>query len=124
MPYKKIVQSYVNGWKEGKEEKILDVLTEDCIIIESHGPTYRGKGIVKKWIMDWHAQGNTVEKWVITSFYTCDDLIIFEWVFAYKNRKTRECFEGVSLAKIRNDKISYLREYRATAFPFMWQPLS
>ena len=38
-----IVQRYVDGWKKGNESEILDALTEDCIIIESHGPTYRGK---------------------------------------------------------------------------------
>ena len=124
MSYKAIIQSYVDGWRESREEKILDVLAEDCIIIESHGSTYRGKKIVKKWIADWRSHGDAVEKWVITSFHTCDDLAIFEWVFAYRGRKIREAFEGITLAKIKNNKISDLREYRATAFPFIWQPPS
>lgn len=124
MSYKKIIQSYVEGWREGKEEKILGCLAEDCIIIESHGPTYRGKTTVRNWITDWHNQGNAVEKWVITSFHTCDDLVIFEWVFAYRGKKIREAFEGVTLAKIKNNEISDLREYRATEFPFIWRPSS
>ena len=124
MSYKEIIQNYVDGWKEHREEKILDVLAEDCIIIESHGPVYRGKGVIKKWIANWHNQGNNVEKWIITSFHTCDNLVIFEWIFAYRGKKIREAFEGVTLTKIKNNKISDLREYRATAFPFMWQPSS
>lgn len=44
---KPIVQRYVDAWKKGNESEILDVLAEDCIIVESHGPTYRGKKIVK-----------------------------------------------------------------------------
>ena len=117
----RIVQRYVAGWKNANESEILDTLAEDCIIIESHGPTYRGKKIVKKWIEDWHKQRNFVEKRNITSFHACGELVVFEWVFAYKRGKTiREAFEGVSLAKIKNNKIFELREYRATQFSFMW----
>ncbi len=119
---KSLIQQYVDGWKEGNEKKILGALADDCIIVESHGPTYRGKEIVKKWIVDWHNRGNVVEKWVITSYYSCKDLIVFEWVFAYKSKKIREAFGGVTLAKIKNRKIADLKEYRATQFPFMWQP--
>ncbi|HLB52435.1 MAG TPA: hypothetical protein VJK48_01840, partial [Chlamydiales bacterium] len=56
----------------------------------------------------------------ITSFHVCGDLVVFEWVFVYKGKKKQETFEGVSLAKIKNNKIFELREYRATQFPFMW----
>jgi hypothetical protein len=124
MAYREIIQRYVDGWREGKEAKILNGLAEDCTIIESHGPTYHGKEIVKKWIADWQSQGNVIEKWEITSFHTCNDLVIFEWVFAWKGKKIRETFEGVTLAKIKNNKISDLREYRATAPPFIWKPPS
>lgn len=114
------IQCYIDGWKKGDEKEILDSLAEDCLIIESHGPTYRGKKIVKEWIEEWRAQGNKVEKWNITSFHICGDLVVFEWVFAYQGKKIREAFEGVSLATIKGDKIATLREYRATHFPFMW----
>lgn len=114
-----VVQRYVDGWKKGDESEILDTLTEDCIIMESHGPVYRGKEIVKKWIEEWHGHGNAVEKWKITSFRTCEDLIVFEWVFAYKGKEIRECFQGVSLVKIKDNKIWEIREYRATQFPFI-----
>ena len=115
-----VIQRYVDGWKRGDESEILDTLEDNCIIIESHGPTYRGKKIVKEWIEDWHTQGNKIEKWNITSFHSTDDLTVFEWIFAYKNKNAREVFEGISLVKFKNNKISALREYRATQFPFMW----
>ena len=52
---------------------------------------------------------------MITSFHACDDRVVFEWVFAYKSTKMRECFEGITLAKIENNKIADLREYRSLA---------
>lgn len=117
-----LIQRYIDGWKKGSEAEILDVFNEDCIVIESHGPTYRGKEIIKKWIADWHKQGNVVEKWEIKSFYTCGDMVICEWVFAYKGKKIREVFEGITIAKLKNGKVSDLREYRMLAFPYMWHP--
>lgn len=121
---KALIQQYIEGWKSGNEAEILDVFAEDCLVIESHGPTYRGKEIIKKWIADWFGRGNVVEKWVITSFHTCGDTIFCEWVFAYKGKKVREAFEGVTIAKLKNGKISDLREYRMLGFPYMWHPPS
>lgn len=121
---RELIQRYMDGWREGSAEEILDTLNEDCTIVESHGPTYRGKEIVRKWIADWHSCGNVVEKWVMTSFHPCGELVFFEWVFAYKSTKIRETFEGITLAKIEKNKISYLREYRSTAFPFLWHPIT
>lgn len=121
MNKKALIQYYIDGWKNGNEAEILDVLSDDCIIIESHGPTYRGKEIVKKWISDWFGKGNVIEKWKLTSFHTCDDMLFCEWVFIYKGKKIRESFLGMTIAKIKKGKISDLREYRMTEFPFIWR---
>ena len=46
MTKKESIQKYIDGWKEGNSNKIMSVLTNDCFIIESHGPTYNGKEII------------------------------------------------------------------------------
>jgi hypothetical protein len=117
-----LMQRYLDGWINGDETEVLSVLTDDCLIVESHGPTYRGKEMVRHWMADWYSQGNRIERWVITSSHKSEDWIVFEWVFVYKSKKLGEAFEGVTLAKIKEGKISQLREYRATAFPFIWSP--
>jgi ketosteroid isomerase-like protein len=117
-----LLQRFIDGWVSADEGAILSTLTDDCRIIESHGPAYQGKEMVRQWIADWHSRGNHIEKWVITSFHKSGDWTIFEWVFVYKSKTTGEAFEGITLAKIKDGKISYLREYRATAFPFIWSP--
>lgn len=37
-----LTQMYINGWKQNDLKMITPCLTENCIIIESHGPTYYG----------------------------------------------------------------------------------
>lgn len=117
-----LLREYIDGWKEGKKAKILNTLSNDCIIVESHGPTYRGKEMVDKWFNEWHMLGNKVEKWKISSLYSYEGTAFSEWVFAYSGPNIRESFEGITVAKFKNNKIFELREYRMTAFPFLWQP--
>jgi hypothetical protein len=46
----RLVGGYVEGWKAADSDLILDTLEPDCVVIESHGPTYRGRDQVKRWI--------------------------------------------------------------------------
>jgi hypothetical protein len=45
-----VVQTYVDGWCKGDHEKILSSLDEECVVIESYGPTYHGSAKVGRWI--------------------------------------------------------------------------
>lgn len=122
MDSKAVMQSYINGWKLSNSRRILATLSSDCVIIESHGPTYRGLETVRQWIDEW-TKSNRVEKWEITSFYSCGDMIFCEWHFVYNNQSSKEEFDGVTIARIRNGKIESLREYRMTAPPYEWRPV-
>ncbi len=116
-----MLHRYIDGWKKKNEREILEPLSDDCLIIESHGPMYQGKENVRKWIADWFEKGNHIEKWEIKTFYLCSGHFVSEWIFAYQNPEVREEFEGITIAKVENGKISALREYRSTASPFFWK---
>ena len=34
-----LVHAYVQGWRSGDRDKILDTLAPNCVIVESYGPT-------------------------------------------------------------------------------------
>jgi SnoaL-like domain len=116
-----IIHAYVEGWKAGDRAKILSTLDPKCVIIESYGPTYRGIEMVGRWIDSWHAPGNRVNRWDVTSLYLADEICFFEWVFECTYAGERSEFEGASIASLCAEKIVWLREYAMTAPRFEWE---
>lgn len=115
MNFREIIEQYIAGWKENDEAKILAVLDPDCIIIESHGPTYRGLEKVKTWIQEWIAQGNKIITWDITSFNNIfPSNAAIEWMFECTAQGEKHHFDGMSMITFKDKKISYIREYRTT----------
>lgn len=124
-----LVDQYVIGWKENDVEKIVSVLTSDCTIIESHGPTYHGHKSVRKWLEFWIKDKGKVTKWDINSFYYIynkyidnKQIVFFEWDFACKVQNKEHELLGISIVKFKGNKISFLHEYRMTKNPYEWQP--
>jgi hypothetical protein len=109
----KIILQYIDGWKESNITKILSSLSDNCIIIESHGPMYEGRDKVKKWAEQWLLNGKVI-KWDVKSEYVVDNTIIFEWVFQYSSKGKAEIIDGITVAKFKKNKINYLREYKTT----------
>lgn len=117
-----IINFYISGWLKNDRDKILASLTDDCVIIESQGPVYRGKDIITQWIDDWFLRGGKVEKWDITNYYKIDNQTsAFEWVFDCIYENSRHSIEGISLVKFQGDKIKCLREYRTVKPLFDWR---
>lgn len=116
-----LVLNYVEGWKSGDREQILSTLDPACVVIESYGPTYRGKEMVGRWIDSWFAPGNVVNRWDVTSLYVTDEACFFEWTFEGTYKGSRSGFEGASLARVSNGKIHFLREYAMTAPRYEWE---
>jgi hypothetical protein len=116
------VLSYVEGWKEGNRAKILDCLHPECVIIESYGPTYRGLAQVGRWVETWlSGEGNQITRWDVTSFYTTGEAFFFEWEFECTYGGNLAGFEGASIARFKNGKIVFMREYAMTAERYEWQ---
>ena len=107
-----VIDQYVLGWNKGNREQILNTVTDDCEIIESHGPKYSGKAEVEKWIDEWIKTNSVIHKWEVTSFYEVDDHVFFEWYFECVVENKKHSIEGMSIGRIKNGKIKYLREYR------------
>ena len=115
-----LILSYIEGWIAGNREQILSTLDSACVVIESYGPTYRGKEMVGRWIDSWFAPGNIVNRWEVTSLYTVDESCFLEWIFECTYEGSRSSFEGASLAQVRQGKIISLREYAMTAPRYEW----
>ncbi|KKP61558.1 MAG: putative cytosolic protein [Candidatus Levybacteria bacterium GW2011_GWA2_37_36] len=119
---RKIIQTYVDGWKENNINKILKALTNSCVIVESHGPTYHGTDDVKDWVNSWKKDGYKVNRWDIISFLYSKNTTVFEWVFEFSSDKTeKRTIEGITIAKFKDKKIVYLREYRTTKSLYDWK---
>lgn len=118
----RLVAAYVGGWKDGDGPTILGTLAPDCVIVESHGPTYHGLEIARQWVEGWLGTGNTVDHWDITSF--CFDEVeqaaVFEWEFECTADGVRYEIDGISIVEFENGKIIGLREYRMTEPPYEW----
>ena len=120
---KRLIQTYVCGWRENDIRKILKPLTDDCIIVESHGPTYHGKEQIKQWFDFWEQEKGKVLVWDIRSFYVIDTQYIafFEWNFVCNVRGKEYRLPGISLVKFKENKICSIHEYRMTHEAYAWE---
>jgi hypothetical protein len=118
---KQLILNYVEGWIAGNREQILSTVDPACVVIESYGPTYRGKEMVGRWIDSWFVPGNIVNRWDVTSFYTVDEACFFEWIFECTYLGELHNFEGASLARLSQGKIISLREYAMTTPRYEWK---
>jgi hypothetical protein len=117
-----LINAYVEGWKVNDVERVLGTLTENCEIIESHGPTYRGREHVRRWITQWFREGGSIQRWDVTSFFYADGAAAFEWVFEYRVTGSAGVIDGASIIRFEDGLIGYLREYRCTETPYLWTP--
>lgn len=118
---KHLIQNYIEGWKQNNAQKIVRQLARNCLIIESHGPTYHGVNDVKSWVDTWIKGGYKVDKWDIVSFNQFEDKCVFEWIFEFSSSKTeKRTIEGITTATFKAGKINFLREYRTTKPPYNW----
>ena len=117
----RLILTYVQGWIAADREQILRTLDPACVIIESYGPTYRGRDRISRWIDSWFAPGNVVTRWDITSFFTTNETCFFEWIFECRYAGDQGGFEAASLARVSQGKIIHLREYTMTAARYEWE---
>ena len=115
-----LINAYVEGWKINNPAQIIATLAPNCVIVESHGPTYRGIDTVQQWVESWIAEGSTVDRWDITSFHYVEGIAVFEWSFECTVADAHYYLDGISVVELDDDRIVALREYRRTEPPFEW----
>jgi ketosteroid isomerase-like protein len=109
-----LVQEYMLGWKQNSIDVIKSCLTEDCVVIESHGPIYHGIGDIEKWFKLWIEAKSKVLKWEIITFSFCvkEEIAFCEWDFSCVSNDSKYDLTGISVVKFSDDKISFIHEYR------------
>lgn len=118
-----LTQQYIIGWKQNDLRLITSCLTDDCTIIESHGPIYTNIANVKKWFEFWLAAKSVILKWELNSFYfySKKHTAFCEWDFQCTSNNAQYTLSGASIIKFRDGKISYIKEYRLIRPPFEWE---
>ena len=116
-----LLEQYVAGWRAHDGSAILATLTPDCIVIESFGPIYRGHDRVARWIATWLAEGGRVIDCMVRDLRSSPKGESAEWTFRYTWRGEEKSFDGATIAKLHDGKLSYLREYATTAALYDWQ---
>ena len=111
----RLLRTYVQGWMERDTVKILGTLDPECVVVESHGPVYRGTDRVAKWIDAWFGEGNSIESWDITRLLVTAEAAAMEWRFTGTWHGRPASFEGASVARCSVAGIAYLREDQTLA---------
>ncbi len=116
-----LLEQYSAGWRAHDTDAILATLTPDCVVIESFGPVYRGHDWVRRWLAAWVAENGRVIDWTIHDSQSLCDVEIAEWTFHYSWRGEEKSFDGATIAKLHEGRISYLREYATTTPLYDWR---
>ncbi|GAU70572.1 hypothetical protein SSP35_20_00680 [Streptomyces sp. NBRC 110611] len=114
------LRAYIDAWRRHDVDGVLATLTGDCVVIESYGPVYRGRPRVEQWMRAWFGAGGAVDGWEISTQAAAGDTLIAEWAFSYTWQGRAIGFEGATIARLRAERIAYLREYATTAPLYDW----
>ncbi|MFD5317222.1 nuclear transport factor 2 family protein [Streptomyces sp. NPDC127098] len=111
---------YIDAWRRHDVAGVLATLTDDCVVVESYGPVYRGRQRVEQWMRAWFAAGGSVDAWEITRQSATREVLTAEWVFSCTWQGEAATFEGATIARLDGERIARLREYATTAPLYDW----
>ncbi|MDR2833434.1 MAG: nuclear transport factor 2 family protein [Streptococcaceae bacterium] len=113
---KNLFHKYTNSWIQKDLDTFLSLLAGDVLVIECFGASYRGKKECKQWFSHWNANHeNQVLSWeTINHFHDALlEVSIIDWDFIYRYKGEENSFVGLTVLKVENGKITYIREYEA-----------
>lgn len=108
----KIIRLWFDMWLQQKDLGIDNIFTEDAVYVESWGPKYEGREVIKHWFFEWNTRGKVVI-WNIKQYFHKKNQTIVEWYFKNEmNNDVTEKFDGVTLIEWTEDnKIKLLKEF-------------
>ena len=113
-----LIHEYVDAWKSGDASRVERIVTPDCEVIESHGPTFTGRGEIRSWIEEWTRRSSVVTRWDLQEIVHAGARASVEWRFECVDLQTRYVIDGVSMFEFRDGLIASIREYRRTDDPY------
>ncbi|MCC2645391.1 MAG: putative cytosolic protein [Burkholderiales bacterium] len=120
-----LLETYIAGWKQNDINAIIEPLHNEVIVIESHGPKYIGVSSIELWFKMWKKADSYVKKWDILSSRYCEDSrsLFCEWDFECVSLNKVYAMLGISVVQFRENKISFLHEYKMSTAPYIWDGL-
>ncbi len=110
---KKLIEKYVNGWKDGDLKILLSVLHDRVEVRECTGAVYQGKKTIGKWFTSWNQGTNKIIYWEINSFGFDEKKAVafFEWKFKCRYENKEYQFEGSSIVYFKDELLFRINEY-------------
>lgn len=108
----KIIRLWFDMWLQQEDMGIDDIFAEDAVYIESWGPKYENRTMIKHWFKEWNTRGKVVI-WDIIQYFHDENQTVVEWNFKnVMNDGSIENFDGITLVKWTEDgKIKFLKEF-------------
>ena len=76
----RILRLWFDMWLQQQNLGIESIFAEDVVYVESWGPRYQGRDLVKHWFEEWNTRGK-VEIWEIRQFFHKGSETVVEWYF-------------------------------------------
>ena len=107
-----IIRLWFDMWLQQEDLGIDKIFTEDILYIESWGPTYEGRALVKQWFEEWNTRGKVL-KWDIQQYFHQGDQTVVEWYFQCEmNGQGVQPFDALTLIRWSEDgRNTFLKEF-------------
>ena len=111
------IEAYFDSWLKQGIELFLSTLSDDVVIVECDGTTYRGIDRAHCWFTDWHADpvNGRVTDWEIHRILYDEPtgVATVEWNFSCTCYGETSSFLGASVIAFDGPRIVRIHEYRS-----------
>jgi ketosteroid isomerase-like protein len=109
-----LLKAYAGGWLASDVEAVLALVTDDVVVVESHGPTYRGAGALREWLENWVEAADVVHRWDLGPILEASDgtMAAAEWEFACTAAGRHYEILGASVVEAADGRLTRITEYR------------